>query len=97
MAACSLLRKQGFCEGLKDQSLNVVRFVLKTVTQPVFLCHLVSRQAEGVGGDQELHYSVSGQRRLPDQHTRQQCVADARHPGVAAPPHGVIHQPHLTG
>lgn len=57
----------------------------------------VSRQAEGAGGDQELHYPISGQRSLPDQHAGQQCPADARHPGVTAPPHGVLHQPHLTG
>lgn len=63
----------------------------------VCCCHLVSRQAEGAGGDQELHHSVSGQRRLPDQHARQQRAADAGHPGVAAPPHGVVHQSHLTG
>ncbi len=61
------------------------------------LSHSVSRQAEGTGGDQKLHYPVSGQRSLPDQHAGQQCPADAGHPGLAAPPHGVLHQPHLTG
>lgn len=61
------------------------------------LCPSVSRQAEGAGGDQELHHPVSGQRRLLDQHVGQQCATDAGHPGVAAPPHGVLHQPHLAG
>ena len=58
---------------------------------------VVSRQAACPGGDQELHHPVSGQRGLPDQHSSQQCAADAGHPGLAAATHGVLHQPHLTG
>lgn len=57
----------------------------------------VSRQATSAGGDQELHHPVSGQRRLPHQHTGQQRAADARHPGLTTPPHGELCQPHFTG
>lgn len=71
--------------------------VLKVTVTHSLPSRSVSRQAEGAGGDQELHHPVSGQRSLPDQHAGQQCPADARHPGLAAPPHGVLHQPHLTG
>lgn len=62
-----------------------------------FFSPSVSRQAEGTGGDQELHNPVSGQRSLLDQHTCQQCPADAGHPGLPTPTHGVLHKPHLTG
>ncbi len=54
-------------------------------------------QEESSGGDQSLYHPVPGQRGLPDQCLSQQCTPAAGHPGLAAPPHGVLHQPHLTG
>lgn len=57
----------------------------------------VGRQGASPGGDEELHHPVSGQRGVPHQHAGQQCAADAGHPGLAAPPHGKLRQPHFTG
>ena len=54
-------------------------------------------QEEGPGGDQGVHHPVPGQRGLPDQRPGQQRAAAPGHPGLAAPTHGVLHQPHLPG
>ena len=55
------------------------------------------RQAKSVGGDQELHHSLSGFSSIPSQPTSHQLPATFRSAAVPAGKYGVLCQPFVTG